>query len=126
MAIDFDTLVLGPCMNAFAVDALLLQRVSAPGAPAAPIRGVYTLTPQDIVDDFGGSQRADGYTFGVRVSEFGNPAVTRGDQISNIDLPFLAGRTFTIEDTGDDDGYGHQLWVLKEDDLTPPETDDDP
>jgi hypothetical protein len=125
LAVDFDKLVLKPSMDAFAVRALFLPRVSAPGAPARWVRGVYKLTPQDIMDDFGGSQRADSYTFGVRVAEFGEPVVSRGDQLSNIDLPFLAGLTFRVEDTGDD-GQGHQVWVLKIDDLTPPETDDDP
>lgn len=125
MAVDFDKLVLAPCMDAFAVRALFLPRKSAPGAPARWVRGIYKLTPQDIQDDYGGSQRADGYTFGVRVSEFDLPDVQRGDQLSNIDLPFLVGATFLVEDTGDD-GHGLQVWVLKKDDLTPPETDDDP
>ncbi|GGC68539.1 head-tail joining protein [Chelatococcus reniformis] len=123
MAVDFDALVLGPCMDAFAVPALLLPVVSAPGAPAIPIRGVFTLTPQDILDERDGSQRADDYTFGVRASEFPLPAVTRGDQVSNIGLPSLAGRTFVIDDTGDDDGYGHQLWVIKETNGLAPEDD---
>lgn len=79
-----------------------------------PIRGIFKLTPADYTDADGNVVRMDNYTFDVRVAEI-PVSVTRGDKLSNIDpleLPFLAGLVFTIEDTGDD-GEGAQSWVIK-------------
>lgn len=116
MAVDFDALVLGPCMDAFAYPALLMPLVSAPGSPPRVVRGVFKMAGEDILGDHGDMLRADGYTFGVRMSEFGDLQAARGDLLSNVQLPsgFLDGRTFEIEDTGDADGMGLQVWILKE------------
>jgi hypothetical protein len=119
--IDFDALVLGPAMDAFASPAMLLPLVSNPGAAAQPVRGAFRLKPSDIVDPETGNLRADDYTFGVRASEFAVLAA-RGDLVFAIQHPsfqrFLQDaqgnpRVFVIDDTGDD-GYGFQQWILRE------------
>lgn len=116
MAVDFDALVLAPCMDTFAVPALLTPRVSAPGAPPRVVRGVFKLAGDDIMVEHSAMVRADSYTFGVRASELGAEQAARGDMLSAIQLSsgFLDERSFDIEDTGDADGLGLQVWVLKE------------
>ncbi|AWN43163.1 hypothetical protein DK389_25045 [Methylobacterium durans] len=78
---------------------------------AFPVRGIYALKGADFADGDGQVLRMDNYTFDVRISEL-PMQVQRGDKVSNIALPFLAGLVFTIEDTGDD-GFGKQAWILK-------------
>jgi len=116
MGVDFDALVLRPCMDTFADSALLTPLVSAPGAPPRIVRGVFKLTGDDIMVENEAMVRADSYTFGVRSSELGDDQAARGDMLSDVQLSsgFLKDRFFEIEDTGDADGLGLQVWVLKE------------
>ncbi|GJD58361.1 head-tail joining protein [Methylobacterium dankookense] len=115
--IDFDRTVLAACQDVFGDMAILTPVKSSPGGAAFPVRGIYALKPADSIDGDGVVVREDNYTFSVRASEL--PAqVARGDRVSDIALPFMAGRVFTIEDTGDD-GFGAQAWVLKERKIDP-------
>lgn len=118
MAIDLDATVLAAAQDVFGVAAVLIPVVSQPGGggtPAGapfPVRGIFLLQPADILAGDDPTVRADNYTLSVRTSELLFSA-TRGDRVANIVAPFMAGRTFTIDDTGDD-GQGAQKWVLIE------------
>lgn len=109
--INFDALVLGPCQAVFGDTAIVTPVRSAPKAAPFAVRGIYRLVGADATDSDGMITRMDNYTFSVRLSEL-PIQVQRGDKVSNINLPFLKGLVFTIEDTGDD-GFGAQAWVLK-------------
>lgn len=109
--IDFDALVLAPNQAVFGDSAIVMPIKSAPGVAPFAVRGIFNLKPADYTDENGIVTRMDDYTFSVRTSELPLP-VSRGDQVSNIALPFLFGLFFSIEDTGDD-GFGAQAWILK-------------
>lgn len=107
MPINFDALVLAPCMGTFA-EVITVHPVASIGKNAAPYsaRGVYTERPIEV-------ELADGTVFdtasksiGVRLSEFGTAPI-QGD------IVLFRGARFTI-DSIDDDGHGGTVWSLRE------------
>lgn len=106
MAIDFDALVLGPCMDAFAEDITVDPRVSRPGQPPYAARGSYHERAVDVALTDGAILSSAEKTLGVRLSEFEAPPV-QGDLI------VLRHVMFMVEDL-DDDGQGGTLITLKE------------
>lgn len=59
MAIDFSTLVMGPCAAVFGRDVLYTPVVSAPGAMPFTVRGIFDAEHQAVEPDY----RGDGDQF---------------------------------------------------------------
>ncbi len=106
MAIDFDALVLGPCMDAFAEDITVDARASRPGEPPYAARGSYHERAVDVALTDGAILSSAEKTLGVRLSEFVVPP-------AQGDLMILRGATFVVEDL-DEDGQGGARLTLKE------------
>jgi len=114
MSIDWSNLVLGPCMDQFALqdtslggkNSVMLNPIrSQPGAPPYPIRCVWEVTPYTIVQENEAPLVTTVLKIGLRLSEFSVPP-TQGDQ------PTIDGQTYTL-DTYENDGQGGVRWVCK-------------
>ena len=87
MAINFDALVVTPCMNAFAIPCTVTPLASIPKAPTPyQARGIYSLKQIDLLLEDGTRFFSVTITFGMRLAEL--PA-----------LP-VAGDTFVIAPSG--------------------------
>lgn len=108
--IDFDALVLGPAMDAFARDVTVTPKNTA--TPAYVARGVYSERPIDIQIEGEGIMSSKIVTLGFRLSEL-TSQLSPGDR---IDIPAdgssPARGAFVIDDT-DDDGQGGTIATLK-------------
>jgi hypothetical protein len=113
--LDFDALVLAPCMDAFAIDILVAPLISRPGAPVYPARGIYNQRSIDVPTEDGSILNSHTVELGIRLSEYPIP-VKQGDRITIVTPPpganGMAGRVFTIEDLNED-GQGGSGLVLK-------------
>lgn len=110
--IDFDSLVLGPCMNVFARPIIVTPAASQPLTPVAYTgRGIWSSKPVDIpMED--GIMSSQEQTLSLKASEFLVPPGP-GDK---IEIPaegsFAAIGKFVVEDV-DDDGQGGLTLSLK-------------
>ena len=102
--IDFDALVLGPAMDAFARPIVIEPGVSQPGASAYPARGVFdNAAVEETV--------ADGYIstvqpiLGIRMAEFPVPP-KRGDRV------LIDAITYAVHDLRPD-GHGKASLILR-------------
>jgi hypothetical protein len=105
VAIDFDALVLDPCMATFAKDVTITPFKSQPGAPSYAARGIWEAPEIDVPLEDGTVLSSNTIRLGVRLSEFTVPPVT-GDKVT------VDGQSYLIDDP-DDDGQGGSKWTLK-------------
>ena len=105
MAVDFDTLVLGPSMDVFSEPITITPIVSQPGQPTYQARGVFSSRPVDIATEDGGVVSDMQTTLGIRLSEFVVPP-SAGDQTT------VKGTLYTVEDP-DEDGQGGSKLTLR-------------
>jgi hypothetical protein len=110
--IDFDSIVLGPCLDAFARPVIVIPRKSQPGHPEYAARGIWDRRPSDVDLLDGGVLGSDTITLGVRLSEFPVPPV-KGDRVYiPASGPLEHVGTCEIDDDGKDPNGGYE-WVLK-------------
>lgn len=116
MSVDWNNLVLGPCMDQFAltdasVDPNSTGQVqlnplkSQPGVAAYGCRAVWEVVQYTIVEDNDAPMSTSVFKVGLRLSEFAVPPV-QGDQM------VIAGDVYTL-DTFEFDGQGGVRWVVK-------------
>lgn len=110
--IDFDALVLGPAMDAFARPVTVFPIYSQPGAPSYPARGIWGRRQADMQLEDESILGTDDLTLGIRIGEF--PIVpVAGDR---FDIPAAGSlpRVGLCEMVDDgDDGQGGYAIVLK-------------
>src|ERR1700676_3509947 len=114
MSIDWDNLVLGPCMDQFALGrafpgettVVMFNPVkSQPGAPSYSGRCVWEVVQYTLVGENDAPMSTSTYKIGLRLSEFTVPPV-QGDQVGiNDDIYTLDAFEF--------DGQGGVRWVVK-------------
>jgi len=105
MSIDWSNVVLGPCMDQFAVPVYINPLRSQPNALAYWARGVWEATPYTIVQENEAPLVTTVFKLGLRLVEFMIPP-TQGDQVT------IDGDTFTL-DAYEYDGQGGVRWVCK-------------
>lgn len=106
--IDFDALVLGPCLATFAIDVRVEPAASQPGMRSYAARGVYDERPVDVDVGEGQIFSSAAKRLGVRYSEF-SVAPQQGDFVTIV----KTGMRFRVEDL-DDDGQGGTVLTLAE------------
>lgn len=110
--IDFEALVLGPAMDAFARPITYTPVVSVPGAQPFVARGIWGKRPADMQLEDGSMLGTDELILGIRRSEF--PAAPMQGDLVDIDaygsLPRVG--ICHVDDDGDDGQGGYSL-VLK-------------
>lgn len=111
--IDFNALVLGPCMDTFAFAAKVFPVAGGPGAAAFDIRCVYTSRPIDVQMQDGMILSDQETSIGVKLDEIAMPIV-RGDRIRfGSDAPAgIIGKTMIVGDV-DEDGQGGATIMLR-------------
>lgn len=77
MSTDFDDLVLGPSMDAFAETITVDPLVSQPGELPYQCRAIFTSRPLDVVLDDGSIMADQRTEIGYRLSEFAVPPTGR-------------------------------------------------
>jgi hypothetical protein len=90
MGMDFTDLVLGPCMNAFAVPITVAPAKSMPGQPiygsqpGKPLRGIWSSKPV-VIETSTGYHSTNQPTLGIRLADFdalGKAYPEQGDFLS--------------------------------------------
>jgi hypothetical protein len=111
--INFDDLVLAPCMAAFAIEVQISPEISRPGTKPYPARGIYTSQPL-VVELQDGTVFSDQQTtLGVEISDFEHlPGRSDRVKITEPDHPQF-GRRFWIGDTVID-GQGGAVFTLRD------------
>ena len=110
--IDFDALVLSPCMEVFARPVLVEPIASQPDAPAYIARGVWSSQPIDVQLEDGSIMSSQRHKLGIRASEYTVPIV-QGDQITIDAYMSLPRIGVCLVDDSDDDGQGGSELSLK-------------
>ena len=86
MGVDFSTVLVLHCQDLFARYVTITPVVSAPGAPAYTLRGIYATRPIQIATEIGMALLSDQQTiFDVRDNEFfdgGYALPVQGDQLN--------------------------------------------
>jgi hypothetical protein len=110
--IDFNALVLGPCMSAFARPIIVKPMKSQPSRRPYEVQGILTIRNIDVQLDDNSIMSSQVITVGIRLSDFETPPA-QGDQIdipAYLSLPALGPH---LVDDGDDDGNGGSVLTLK-------------
>ncbi len=112
--IDFDSLVLGPSMEAFAITGVVYPVKSRPGVGPFTVRGVFSSAPLTVEMQDGTVFDDQQTTFGIRQSELGsNKMPVNGDRLKITETAHPAyGREFWFSDA-DSDGQGGQVFQLR-------------
>lgn len=110
--IDFDALVLAPCMNVFARPITVFPVRSQPAGSAYQARGSWHARPVDVIADEGQVISSETYTLGIREKEFSVPIV-QGDRIEIPAYQTLARVGLFVVDDADVDGQGGTTLTLK-------------
>jgi len=107
MSIDWDGLVLSPCMDTFAESNSVQFNPlkSQPGQPSYPARCVWEVTPYTIVQEDNAPLVTSVFKIGIRLKDFTVPP-TGGDQVT------INGVTYTL-DSFEADGQGGMRWIVK-------------
>jgi hypothetical protein len=86
MAVDFSTLLYSFCENQFGRAIVITPVVSAPGAPAFTVRGIYDTGPVDIETDMGTVMISDQTTIvdirDIELFDAGHVLPQQGDRLS--------------------------------------------
>ena len=103
---DFSSVVLAPCQDAFSIPVTIDPRRSQRTAPVPyTARGILTKRVLDVVDA-GGSVLSDAVvTLGIRLAEYAIPPVAQ-------DYVIVNGVEFFIDDI-DDDGQGLRVLTIR-------------
>jgi hypothetical protein len=113
---DWDTIVLAPLMDTFALGINNNSRQtdgtvvfnpikSQPGAPLYDGRGVWEATPYTVIEENQAPMVTTVYKIGLRLNDFSTPP-SNGDQVT------INGLTYTL-DAFEYDGQGGVKWVVK-------------
>lgn len=89
MPIDFDALVLGPCMDTFAEPITVDPLASQPGVTPYAAQGIFSSRPYDVMLDDGSSYQDQLTTIGVQISQFAVPPTAK-DIITVRGVQYLA------------------------------------
>lgn len=122
MAVDFDALVLGPCMTAFSKPIVVMPTKSQRNAPPYGASGIWTITDLDLVLENGENFSNRTLKFGIRLSDY-VVAPKQGDTITTsvkyLPLSYWQGDfdpganiDFLVDDVRAD-GQGGATLVLK-------------
>ena len=103
---DFDNLVLSPCMAAFGVTVTVTPLKSQPTAQPYAATGVYDRSEAIVMMADGSEMASTNVTLGIRLSDFTVP-ILEGDKIA------LNGKTYKV-DALFPDGQGGAELRLKE------------
>lgn len=103
---DFDNLVLSPCMAAFGVTVTVTPLKSQPSAPPYTATGIYDRAVSIVMMADGSEMASTNVTLGIRLSDFSVPP-REGDKIA------LNGKTYKV-DASFPDGQGGAELKLKE------------
>jgi hypothetical protein len=123
MAVDFDKLVLSPCMSTFGREVTIDPVDSRPGEPPYKARGVFKSVAMDT-DVMDGVTLGDQKTwFGLRLSDYdGRPPIAR-DRVTINDVQGTTGPTryyiTAVEMDGEGGGMA-RLRLITPDDPIPP------
>jgi hypothetical protein len=110
--LDFQALVLGPAMDAFARPITVTPIFSQPNAAAYAARGIWGRRPADMPLDDGSVLGTDELTVGIRIGEF--PIVPKPGDLIDIDAYGSLPRVGLCEMVDDgDDGQGGYALVVK-------------
>lgn len=122
MGIDFNNLVLGPCMDAFYKSCLVTPVKSQPMAIPYPARGVWTTDNINVATDDGGSFSSRVLKYGIKIDEFMIPPVQHDVltfKVSDLPMGYLRDAlnpTATVDfliDNDQPDGQGGSTLILK-------------
>jgi hypothetical protein len=106
MAIDWDDLVLSPCMDQFALNAPTFNPIkSQPGQPSYPARCVWEVVEYTVVEENAAPMSTSILKIGLRLNDFAVPPV-QGDQVT------IDNDTYTL-DSFIYDGQGGVRWTVK-------------
>ncbi|CAM5771983.1 hypothetical protein LMIY3S_03691 [Labrys miyagiensis] len=103
---DFDNLVLAPCMAAFGIPLTVTPIKSQPGQPAYAAQGIYDRTQSTVMMEDGSELASTRVTVGIRLSTFAVPP-RQGDQVLKDGIRYEIDAAFP-------DGQGGAELVLKE------------
>jgi hypothetical protein len=103
---DFDNLVLSPCMAAFGVTVLVTPLKSQPSAQPYTAEGIYDRSVATVMLADGSEMASTNVTLGIRLSDFSIPP-REGDKIT------LNGKAYKV-DALFPDGQGGAELKLKE------------
>ncbi len=103
---DFDNLVLSPCMAAFGVTVMVTPLKSQPGAPPYAATGIYDRSVATVMLADGSEMASTNVTLGIQLSTFTIPP-REGDKI------VLSGKAYKV-DALTPDGQGGAELRLKE------------
>ena len=107
MAIDFEKLVLGPCLTTFGEAVTYRPLVSSPGAAPFAITGIFDAE-HDLVEEFEGIDHStQGPVLAVRLSDFPAPP-------EQLDQLIVRGQLYQVYDVRPD-GQGKADLILKVD-----------
>lgn len=120
--VDFSSLVLTPCQDAFGKPVTVTPKASQPFGQPYPARGIWTVEHLDVPLEDGGTLSSRTLKLGIRLAEF-SFSPRQGDWISTVacELPltywqgeFQAGANidFLIDDLHPDGQGGAEL-ILK-------------
>lgn len=103
MPVNFDALVLAPCMRAFAIPVMMDPQASMPLASPYPTEGIFSSRPREVMLQDGTIVADMETTLGIRMSDFLAPPTTK-DQITlqstvmDVDgNPIPAGTTYWVQ-----------------------------
>ena len=123
MTIDFSSLVLGPCMDAFSKSVQITPVKSQPLAAPYPARGVWTIDNIMAAMDDGAMMSTRVLKLGIKINEFVIPPLQYDFIAVNVgDLPLgylndvlqPAGSTINfVVDKTQPDGQGGMTLILK-------------
>lgn len=110
--IDFDALVLKPAGDVFSIAVTYEPLVSQPGAPAFPVRGVYSSTALDVELQDGAIFSDQQTSLGVRLADFA-AYPDEGDLVTMMEPSHPTfGRQYWVGDL-DEDGQGGGMLMLR-------------
>ena len=89
MPIDFDALVLGPCMDTFAEPITVDPLASQPSAPPYTAQGIFSSAPYDVPLADGTLYQDQRTTIGMQISQFSVPPTAK-DLITVRGVQYIA------------------------------------
>ncbi len=107
MALDFEALVLGPCLGAFGEDVSYLPVISDPDAPPQTLSGIFNRAHQIVdMDGDGVEHHSTSPTLGINPSQWPD-IIKSGDQVT------VRGELFEVFGPIQPDGKAGALMFLK-------------
>lgn len=122
MSVDFNSLVLGPCMDAFQKSCTVTPTKSQPMAAPYAARGVFTVDNITVPMDDGGTLSSRVLKYGIKLDEFTVPPLqydTLTFKVSDLPMGYLkdvlnpAATVDFLVDSDQPDGQGGTTLILK-------------